>query len=565
MRIVVLLLLVVLAGAAVWFLASPAADEPVPGAGSPNGPVDGSAADRRAPAEPPATALPAGTNATRAAAERRPPTDLAGEPTCHLQVIDHGSRAPIANASVRRVQTADEVATTDERGTARLPLREPQQLAVVRDGYLLRLVPARVGTTADDPQQVELVHDEWSPRVRLAFRVGDRTAPGEAFVRFRFAEATPPAAVPPTMRAEPVLQRAWFEHGTLAGRPVCSDVRIELGVHDENRVHRLVDRQEIRFVAPGAYDCEVATLDGFVARTRVVVPPRVGVDAPIVAIELQRGAYVSGTVVGSDTKAPLAAATVALEGGDPLGLVATTTAAGTFRIGPLSPGAAVLHVRHGDHEPRAMPVTAPADAVTVALAPLPRTSLRGRVRSRPDLVPIAGATVVWSPAGGAPVNAPTGADGTFVLPATGDVPARLSVQAQGHLAYAELVTPGAPFADYDVLPASPDVRLQKKLTAVLEGIVVEAAGAPMPGIPVRWHPTERAAAVQTPGRRVLDGASLQLPLVATTAADGTFRIETDAFGPGQLLCKIGGAIDGDRGIPVEARAGVRTNELRLTR
>lgn len=569
MRIVVAAMLVLVVAAALWFTMSSSGDVPMPGSDVPPPPHESRSPN--VPSEPATSALPAGTSATHAIDPK--PERHAAAPglvetaTCHVIVVDHGSRQPVANASLRRVRANEEIGVTDARGVASLVLREPEQLAVVRDGYLLRLVPARFGTSPTEPQRVELVRDEWSPRARFEFRLGQRAFAGTAFVRFRVPDTaktnTPGPTVSPS--GDPFLQRAWSEHGMLAGRPVCADATIELGTFDEGRVHRLVDRQEVRFLLPGAYDCEVATLDGFVARSRVVAAARSGIDPPTVVIELQQGVFVAGSVVDSTTNTPLVGATVVLEGGDPLGLVATTAAAGTFRLGPLSPGALTLHVRHGDHEARAVPVTAPAADVLAALVPLPRTSLRGRVRSRPDLVPIAGANVVWSPVNSAPVTAVTAADGTFVLPATGDAPARLAVQAMGHLVYAELVTPGAPFADYDVLPASLDVRLQKKLTAVFEGVVVDAAGAPVPGIAVRWHPQQRANVEATPGRRVLDGASLQLPLVVTTGSDGTFRIETDAFGPGKLLCKVGGAVDGDRGIDVEARAGIATTDLRLTR
>jgi hypothetical protein len=61
-----------------------------------------------------------------------------------------------------------------------------------------------------------------------------------------------------------------------------------------------------------------------------------------------------------------------------------------------------------------------------------------------------------------------------------------------------------------------------------------------------------------PGRRVLEGAALELPLGARTGSDGAFRLETNAFGPGRLV--LAGST---RGLDVTATAGQTTTGLRL--
>lgn len=566
MRALVVVMLFVVA-AATWFLTMATTDPGLALTGSEpaQGPeVRPSAASGGAPpVAPEANALPAGTVAVHANDDREAAQGLADAPTSCLVVIDHGTQAPVAYAIVRRVQTGDEIAFTDDRGRAALALREPEQLAIVRDGYLLRLVPARIGTTAADPQQVRLVRDQWSARVRLDCRLPNGSAPEAAFVRFRSVAKGAPAKAP--VPADPFLQRAWSEHGMLAGRPVCRDVAVELGVFAADRVHRLASRQEVRFVVPGGYEVEVATLGGFVARSRIDVAAVAGVDAPLVTIPLEQGAFVGGTVVGGEPSAPLAGAVVTIEGGDPLGLAATTAADGTFRIGPLLPTVVQLHVRHGDHEPGATaPLRSPGEAMRVQLTPLPKTTLRGRVRVRPDLKPLAGAAVVWSPVGSNPIRATTAADGTFVVRATGTTPSRLTIQAPDHVLYAELVEPGSPFADYDVWPATLGVRLGKKLTALLEGVVVDGAGLPQAGVSVRWVPDAKTPPVGVPGRRVLDGGTLDLPLIAATGVDGAFRLETNHFGRGRLQLAAG-ATAGERGIEVEAVPGTTKNGLRLQR
>ncbi len=490
--------------------------------------------------------------ATRIAAPATPPPELADAPTACLRVVDHGNGQPIAGAPVRSVQAGNDIAFTDERGLAPLPLRAQEQLAVVVDGYLLRMVPTQLGTTEAEPQEVRLVRDEYSIVRRCEFP----GANGPVFVRFR--PVTPQGRPQPPVPDDPVLQRAWMEHVTLASRPVCADVRVQLGAFDENRVHRLVDGAEVRFAFAGEFAVEAATADGLVgaATLRHDGPPRN--DAPPVRVVMARGAFATGTVVGPDGT-PLAGARLVRQGGEPLGLVATTAADGTFRFGPLPAEPVVLHVRHDDHTPLAFgPFAVPANDVRIVLQPLAGATLRGRVRGRPDGRPIAGATVQWTPAGLAPVSATTGGDGTFSLRATGTTDARLGVSAPGWLFYAEIVAPGAPFADYDLWPATTDSRLAHGLTALLEGVVLDARGAPISEAEVRWIPQQRPAPRGVPTRRALEGAVLELPFAARTGSDGAFRLETHAFGAGRLALA-----DGSIGVDTTASAGQTTSGLRL--
>lgn len=512
---------------------------------------------------PTADAPATGLVATRTRAHAPPaPTGLADAPTAWLRVVDHATARPVGGAAVRRVQDGAELTFTDERGLAGVPLREQEQLAVIADGYLVRLVPTRLGSTEDEPQEVRAVRDEWSFVRRFHFAAPAGNPVAEAFVRFRPATA---AAAPPPRGApgsgptgDAVLQRAWVEHTMLAGRPVCADLPVQLGVWAEDRVHRLPERAEVRFAAAGDFTVEVATGDGLVARAELRIDGKLRVDANVLRIMLAPGAVVSGTVVDRTSAAAVAGAEVTLQGGEPLGLVATSTSDGAFRIGPLLPGVVTLHARHADHEPLAVgPVTAPANDVRIALQPLPRTSLRGRVRARPALQPLPRAFVSWTPPGGALVAVTTGADGTFVLPATGDQDARLAVHATGYVPYAELVAPGAPFADYDLWPATTTERLGAGLTALLEGVVLDAENNPVAGAAVRLQPAQRTLMTGTPGRRVLEGGALELPLATTAATDGSFRLETNQFGPGRLF------VSAERAIPVVAVAGQTVSNLRL--
>jgi Carboxypeptidase regulatory-like domain len=497
--------------------------------------------------------------ATRLQAVAPEPAPLADQPTAWLCVTDHTLGKPVAGAAVRSVQRGGDLAFTDERGFAALPLREREQLAVIADGYLLRLVPTRLGTTEAEPQPVALVGDAWSPRRRLELPRHDAA---EVVIRLRPLD--PSAQTPsPMTSTDPVLTRAWTEHGMLAGRPACADVPVQQGVFAADRVHRLRSGAVVRFTATGRYAAEAATANGLVARTEFTIGS--GENAPLpLRLELVPGARAEGVVVDRTDGAPVAGAKLTVSGGDPLGLLATTGADGAFAIGPLLPGTLSLDVRSDDHEPLASgPLPATAKDLRIQLAPLPGTTLRGRVRARPGLQPLAGATVAWQPQGSGVRTVVTGADGTFALRATGATAARLQIQAPGHVLYAELVDPTAPFADYDLWPADRAVRLELGLSASFEGVVQAADGSPVPGVAVRWLPQAATAPSMGAGalRRVLEGAVLDLPGVATTGADGAFVLETNRFGPGRVAIDAAAA----SAIELEAIAGRTRNDLRLRR
>jgi hypothetical protein len=565
MRALVVSCLLVALVALLWATGGPAAwlsgsEVAPPGATGSGAQTDASSPAGAARDAGPDAPLARGTVATRTEPLRANTEGLADAPSAWLQVVDHATMKPIAGAAVRRVQGGAEIGFTDERGLAGLPLADREQLAVVIDGYLLRLVPTRLGSTEAEPQQVLLVRDAWSQRRCFHFVDPDGKRVAEAFVRFRPRE--PSTARSPVPAGDALLQRAWTEHTMLAGMPVCDSVPVQLGSFAENRVHRLVDGAEVRFVCPGVFTLEVATPAGLVGSSELRIEGHAGAAGEAVRIQLVRGETVSGLVVNAATSTPLAQAELTVQGGEPLGLVATTAADGAFAIGPLLPGRVTLNVRQGDCEPQAVgPFLAPVASVRIALQPLPQTSLRGRVRSRPELTPLAGATIVWSPGAGAPVTATSKADGTFVLPATGTAAAKLLVQAFGHQSYAELVEPGSPFAEYDLWPGTPAVRLEKGLSCMLQGVVIDAEGRPVANATVRWHPAQQIAAGGIPGRRVLEGGTLELPVVATTHIDGSFALETNQFGPGKLT--LVGAETAAGRIDVEATAGKTINGLRL--
>jgi hypothetical protein len=479
------------------------------------------------------TQLPDGVVATRTELAAIDPEGLTDKATACLRVIDHMTEKTISGAFVRSMYNGADIVLTDERGLASLPLADPAQMAVVFDGYLLRLAPVQLGSSEAEPQTVRLVPDRWSLRRRFAFVGPDGKPVNEVFVRFK-PVGQPPSARIPVPAGDAVLRRAWSEHTMLAMRAVSRDVVVQLGRYSADRVHQLSGRSPmIRFAVPGDFVLEASATNGLVARVEVVVIP--GSEPPAQVVNMTAGASIRGRVANL-AGSSLAGAEITIQGGDPLGLRATTAASGTFMIGPLPIARSTLLVRHGTHAPVAHgPVAAPSKNVQINLTPLIRTPLRGRVRARPGLAPLANATITWQVAGGAAITAQTASDGTFELQAAGEIASKLIVQAPGHVRYAELVDPNAAFADYDVWPGDWATRVANGTTASLEGAVMGANGWPLANTPVRWRSDNPTGVSGVPGRRVLEGAVLQLPGVATTDASGAFVIETNQFGHGVVL------------------------------
>jgi hypothetical protein len=531
---------------------------------SPTTPASSPTAPSRTPIAELNAALGEGLVASRLAPTLPPNPNLADTPTAWLRVIDHADEKPIADASLRTALVGHVVAFTDESGLAPIPLRGPEQLAAVIDGYLMRLVPARPGSTEAEPQIVRLVRDEWSTVRRVEFAASG-TRIEEAFVRFRPHERVAPST-PALPRTDDVVKRAFDEHRQLASWPGCADVPVQLGFWSEHRVHRLVNGSDVRFLAQGEFLIEAATTNGFVGKVEVRIDAEPRTNASPLRVPMVPGAFLTGTVVDA-TGTPLADARLVQPGSDPLGLVATTGADGTFRFGPLPAGSITLHVHHGENQPLAFgPVTVPSEAVRIAMQPLSRSTLRGRVRAHPNQRPLAAATVAWTPPTGTPVTVKTNAEGLFVLPATGDADARLTIQALGHVERLEMVTPGSPFADYDLWPADPKERVAAGLTTIFSGSVLDAEGRPVADASVRWTPAQPthaalglANAGTAPGRRVLSGGTLDLPAAVRTGADGGFVLETNQFGPGRLHLFANDAI----AQRLVAIAGITKNDIRL--
>lgn len=533
-RVAVLLLALLVLSTGVWLffsLIDPAAPP------APVGTAGSAAAGASATVTGPEPQKAAARTAIESMTPRRPRAgNLADAPTAWLQVVDHDTFRPVVGASVRRFLDGSDFDVTDERGISGIPLQQQEQLAVIADGYLLRMAPTQVGTTEREPQRVSLIPDTFSHRCRFRFVRPDGQRAAAVRVQFRcLDEATRgDAALQARLRdATPEVRRAFEEHCMIAILPVFADLAVQLREADSELVHSLPGEGEVRFGSGGLWSLAAIGDDGFVGQATFQPTSLAG--EPLL-VPLQPGRTIAGIVRSASTRQALAGARITPRGGDALRRGGVSDAAGRFVVGPFADGVVALDVRHGDHEPmQSAPIAVGEQDANLLLTPLPRTLLRGRVRMRPDLVPIAGAAVSVLDPTGRPNTVRTDAEGTFAVQRSETEVARLRIVAQGCLFYTELVDPDAPFRDYDLWPDRTEVRLDKGLTGVLRGIVVDRVGAPVAGVPVRFLADLAEQPNATSGRRVVDGGALFLPLVTTSTADGSFVLETHVGGPGRLV------------------------------
>jgi len=549
------LILVVLAGVGFWLM-QPDVEPPLPP--QPGGGDSGQTTVQAAP-DKPEVGLPSDVVATRTEVAEIDPGELTDEPTVFFRVVDSAEGHPIEGAAIRRLASGADLAVTGEDGMALVPLATAAQLAVVCEGYMLRMVPARPGTDPDHPREVTMVADDLSCVRRFEF-VDESDQPlGDVFVQMRLAPGSLPVDNTRGLKLDAVRQRAWQEHRMMSARDVARDLHVNAGNLDDH-VYRATDgKLEVSFIVSADYILQAATTSGLVASATFSVAR--GPEPPVQVVRMVPGGRISGFV--ADTSgAPIEGAALSVQGGDPLGLVAKTRADGSFELGPLSRGPHTLLFREDLHHPVVLEgVAAPYEGQQVRMEPLPRMPLRGRVRARPGLEPIAGASVVWQIAGGGSVTVQTDGEGVFEMRTAGDIAARLVVQAPNYVAYAEMVDPGAPFADYDLLPAAPQVRVEQGLTATLEGVAFGPDGFPVANASVRWRPTNFRGTPGLPGRRVLEGRKLDLPDVIVTDEAGAFVLETTRFGAGRLT--LGDARQ--LSLQVTAVAGQRVQGLELGR
>lgn len=533
--LVVSFLIVATAVASVWWLTrEPAIAPPLP-------PLAAAGQEPAvAPAQPaanePAKAprVTAVTIVPPSAANLREPQDLANRVTAWLRIIDSATKAPIATAAVYRFVRIDEapLGYSDNDGLVPLPLKQTAQLIVVRAGYMMRLAPTEIGSTAELPQVIALEPDRYSQRCGFHFRLPDGSTPAEVLVRFRpqrpdVKELPIPAGV--TAGGEALL-RAWREQRTLAVVRALPDLHVQAGATNAAMLHVLNGDDDVAFVDPGIFEFEAATTDGFLARG--LFDTADVVRSPL-TVRMRPGMEIQGRVRGAGG-APVAGALVTVVGSDPLRLQARSNADGTFAIGPLADGAHGIEVRHRDHEvARVGAVVAGSKDVAIAMTPLPDASLRGRIVAGGTRAPIVGARATVLDPTGQPTMVESDLEGFFSLRASGTESLRLNIAADGCLPHAEFVSPGARDLEIELWPRQAEARLQAGLSGVLRGRVTDAQGNGAVGLGVRFTPTIPPAD-WLPGRRIISAGRTALPMVVQTGSDGSFDLEIAFSGAGSV-------------------------------
>jgi hypothetical protein len=478
------------------------------------------------------------TSAVPPTVELRTPVDLADQPTACLKVVDNATGKPVPGAAVYRFDQQIEMAAiayTDDQGLAPLPLKKPEQLIVAVAGYLLRQAPTQPGSTMEKPQVVQLETDRVSDRVTLRFQLPGGKTPSEVLARFVpvLPKQGNELPLPSSLKnANELLQRAWLEQRTIATLRPVPEVHVQIGHFNASHLFHFGAEEVVHFMAPGQVTIEAATRDGYLIR-HMFDPATVGM-APL-TLTLMPGRMVDGYVTSKVTGGPVEGALVTVSGGEPLQLSTVTDAKGHFVLSPLAEGMCTLEVQHRDHEiGRIGPVDAGASGTRVELTALPKGTLRGRVRGRPSLAPLAGVRASIPVMGSAPEVAITDQDGIFVLRGTANESVRLVIIANGYQPYSELTDAGAAMLDYDLWPDVPSVRLQAKMTGSITGVVKDAKGNRLGATTVKLMADRAVPPMQLPGRRVLLGSSLMLANTVATSADGSYEIESMFDGPATI-------------------------------
>lgn len=494
-----------------------------------------------------------------AAAPQRTPTAGAGLERAWLRLRDRITDRPVAGARLHRFRDEAELGVTTADGTVALPPDPHVQVAAIADGYLLRLIGVPPGTTRDSPLQVAMEPDRVTLRCRLRFLRPDGELAESVRVRFRPLQPdTDGLGVVGRLRGDDPALRAWLEHGTVAAMHSFAGLHFQLGSLNAARVHHLAGEDEVRFSSGGRFRLEATA--GELVASQTFAAERAAAEGLVVP--LQPGRYVAGMVVAASSDAAVAGATVAPTDGGPVDAV-TTDAAGGFRLGPFAEAVVVLELRHVDMEPlRHGPVRTGGEPVTIVMTCLPTTVVRGEVRSRADGRPLAAAVVSAAAALGSATSAETDAAGRFALRLPAGELVTLTVHAERHLPWREVVTPDGPHLDVVLWPAAPEERLRARLSGGVAGTVQDAAGTPVGGIPVQFIPLQPAPPSGLAGRRVLAGAVPDLPSTVTSAADGTFRIETLHPGPA-IVMPVDGVTASEDGVHIEVTLGHTRSGVRL--
>jgi hypothetical protein len=386
-------------------------------------------------------------------------------------------------------------------------------------------------------------------------------------VRFRLQplDVPPPSGgtVPrnhmsPDAPIEPQLAEAWRQHAMVTALPAFQKLPHHFGVDSAQTVFECDGAIALRCVATGPYLLEARTA-AEVARLQVFVPAYQ--ERPLV-VRLEPARVLRGMVVDAERGTPVEAVEVAVRDGGLGPAPATSDAGGAFQLGPLSRAPVTVHARKtGYAEAEVGPVSAGDEPVRVLLRPHARREIHGRVRTRLGGRPLPGASVAARGGGAVDGTAVTGADGTFTLMTALEDP-EVVVRADGHVEWVEVIAPGGPAVDFDLIPARPDARVAAGLSALLSGRVLGPDGKPAAGVPIALHCEQPPQLTGIAGRRILSGALVPGEPMRVADADGRFVLECTQPGPARLVV-VDGVSPPEQARVVQVQLGTHLRDLEL--
>lgn len=477
----------------------------------------------------------------RAAGRRRVGEAGDAELRTGFRVVDRETRAPLGGVNLRAIESGDILAATDERGMASVVGRPPSRVVFEAPGYLRTFVEAGRAVAPGEVVTVHLWRDRFTVPLSLRFVSSEGVAPRSVRMRLECLEDPPPSGSSVPRAAEVAaevgqeLREAWQKHALSCALPLSFGELYHLGLDDAQRIYDVGSTARIRLVGTGIYLLEARSSDDEVARITLRVGPRP--TEPFV-VHLRPGAVLHGVVREPQGKG-VAGAHVAL---DPpgIGVAHTRTAPdGSFTLGPLPGVPVVVHVECAGYEPgRAGPRRPGGRPFVVVLRPRATKVIRGIVRARPRLGPVAGARVQVRSGGRTLARTSTGEDGRFELRTNAGSP-ELVVEAPGFLRYVEVLEDEASPVTFDLLPATPRRRVGEGMTGLVAGVVTGPDGSPRPGVPVLVVPERNPAPQGIAGRRILEGGVLMLPHRAMSGPRGEFSIECLGAGPARVVAADG--------------------------
>ncbi|MHC4899363.1 MAG: carboxypeptidase-like regulatory domain-containing protein, partial [Planctomycetota bacterium] len=359
---------------------------------------------------------------------------------------------------------------------------------------------------------------------------------------------------------EPSVRRAWEKHYRLClTRGGFTEKLVHLGVDSDLFDFKCGPEAAVRFVATGYYGIIARSAAGGFRDQEFQVMLKQ--EQPF-TVQLQKGIYLKGQLLGLPDEKPVARATLLVKEEGQVVHMAQSDAGGRFRIGPWNERRVHLEITHNWYREKTLgPLVAGDQDITVRLQPRPVQKIRGVVRRRPDLQPVAGAEVVVWIAGVEEVTTRSDERGQFVVRSPVQEP-QLHIRAKGFVPYQEITSADAGARTYDLLPDTTDARVRTGLTALLSGNVIDSNGRPAAGEPVHIVPRKQPTFPGIHGRRILAGGSLALPRTVFTDRHGRFALEWAHAGDARLIA-VKGVVPEDAGRYINVVLGRHQQDIQL--